>query len=166
MPEVRRYIWGTRVCAKSHVTFGTEGIVSGGTLIRDLFDVILTVNYAATDRGSVMIKLNPEVNKGWRYRLMPHQFDWIAALLYAGSLFVVSYFAIYGILPVRYPWLTVLAVLGVVLLLIMIDRLEYWRYGDLIPRRKLALFLLLRLGLILGVGFSDGCFQAKPLWGC
>ena len=91
-------------------------------------------------------KVRPLVASPPRRRLwwlMPRAFDWLSSSLYIG-IFIV---AIVPAPPRIALWqLPLLA--GVLLTLLLIDRLEYWRYGEQVPQRVAVLLFILRIALI------------------
>ncbi len=87
--------------------------------------------------------------------LMPRAIDWIALVLYLGCITIYTYLALTGHLEAS-AWLTIGAVFVGISLLITIDRVEYHRFGEQLPVKIAGSFLLLRLAIIIGFGFSDG----------
>jgi hypothetical protein len=81
-----------------------------------------------------------------RHRLwwvMPKPFDWLSSSLYIG-IFAVAVVQAPGVIA-----LWQIALLAAILLaLLLIDRLEYWRYGERVPARVALLLFILRIVLI------------------
>jgi len=93
----------------------------------------------------------------WLAWLLPRPWDYVSSLLTIGIVAVNFYLHLANICPVCghfTPAYLVLLVGGAVTLL-MLDRLEYWRYGETPPRRIAALFFLLRTGLIIVISIAD-----------
>jgi signal transduction histidine kinase len=91
-------------------------------------------------------KLRTSSEKQRRHRLwwlMPKAFDWLSSSLYIG-IFIV---AIVPPPPRIAPWQIPLLA-SVLLALLLIDRLEYWRYGEQVPLRAAVLLFILRIALI------------------
>src|SRR5689334_8857054 len=75
--------------------------------------------------------------------LMPRPFDWLSSSLYL-AIFIVAFVPVPLTIGI---WKT--AVLsGVLLALLLIDRLEYWRYGETVPLRMAVFLFILRIVLI------------------
>src|SRR5262249_61469588 len=72
--------------------------------------------------------------------LMPKPFDWLSSSLYIG-IFILAF-----LLRLAAWQIPLLAV--VLLALLLIDRLEFWRYGEEVPVRVALLLFIARLVLI------------------
>ena len=88
--------------------------------------------------------------------LMPRAFDWLSSSLYIG-IFIV---AIVPTPPRVALWQIPLLAL-VLLALLLIDRLEYWRYGEQVPRRAAVLLFILHIAFILCTILLEG-FNFTP----
>jgi signal transduction histidine kinase len=94
--------------------------------------------------------------------LMPKSSDWLSTSLYLG-MFIVAF------LPqLRLAWWKILLLAGVIFTLLLIDRLEYWQYGEQIPRRMAVLLFSSRILLfactilIEGLDFTPFLFLILP----
>ncbi len=103
-----------------------------------------------------MRQKSPQKLTNWKQWLMPRPIDGTAALLYLGVLFIYSYFTITGIYPITTPLLGMTIMVTAVLLMIVIDRLEYRYYGEQPPWRTTITYLLVRMAIIMFASFSDG----------
>ena len=101
--------------------------------------------------------VQPETQQpSWIQWLMPRPFDWVSSFLYIGTFGVHLYFRIFKICDdctvTRWGPLYLGLLLGALLVL---DRIEYWRYGEA-PRREVAQrFLVVRICLIIVVSLLD-----------
>jgi len=94
---------------------------------------------------------------------MPKAFDWLSSTFYIG-IFIVAF------LPSPSPiaWWEAPLLAGVVFTLLLIDRLEYWRYGEQVPLRVAALLFAGRIVLtvcvilIEGLDFTPFLFLIPP----
>lgn len=75
--------------------------------------------------------------------LMPKAFDWLSTSLYIGIFIVAIVPAPPRIASWQIPLLA-----AILLTLLLIDRLEYWRYGEQVPLRAAVLLFILRIVLI------------------
>lgn len=75
--------------------------------------------------------------------LMPKAFDWLSSSLYIG-IFIVAIVPP----PPRIASWQIPLLASVLLILLLIDRLEYWRYGEQVPLRAAVLLFILRIVLI------------------
>jgi signal transduction histidine kinase len=103
-----------------------------------------------------MTKQKVQTDFNWLSWLMPRPIDWMATLLYLGVLGVYTHLVSTNSISIEYPWLGGTVVVFTVLVLMALDRLEYWRYGEKLSWQISASFLFLRLILIVGASFSDG----------
>ena len=83
--------------------------------------------------------------------LMPKAFDWLSSTFYIG-IFIVAFLPF----PSHIAWWKAVLLAGVVLTLLLIDRLEYWRYGEQVPLRAAVLLFLGRIILIVCVILIEG----------
>jgi signal transduction histidine kinase len=111
-------------------------------------------------------KIPPLTGRQNRHRfwwLMPKAFDWLSSTFYIG-LFIVAFLPS----PSRIVWWQVLLLAGVVFTLLLIDRLEYWRYGEQVPLRAAVLLFIARIVLIActilieGFDFTPFLFLIPP----
>lgn len=111
-------------------------------------------------------KVGPSVASQPRHRFwwfMPRAFDWLSSSLYIGIYIVGVVSAPASIALWQIPLLT-----SVLLALLLIDRLEYWRYGEQGPLRAAMLLFILRIVLILctipleGFNFTPFLFLIPP----
>jgi signal transduction histidine kinase len=100
-------------------------------------------------------KIQPLLSGQQRHRfwwLMPTPFSWFSSALYIGVLlFALAPPApgMEGIAFWQVPGLWQVSVIAsIVLCLLLVDRLEYWRYGEQIPARVAALLIIVRVMLI------------------
>ncbi len=95
--------------------------------------------------------------------LMPKAFDWLSSTFYIG-VFIVAFLPS----PASVVWWHVLLLASVILTLLLIDRLEYWRYGDQVPMRVAVFLFSGRIVLILcailleGLNFTPFLFLLPP----
>ncbi|MBN1993016.1 MAG: sensor histidine kinase [Anaerolineae bacterium] len=97
----------------------------------------------------------------WRQWLLPRYIDAIGLLVYLVVLGVYSYliFTVAGHLA--YPWLRLGAVIGTILFLLFLDRLEYLYYNDHPSWRPSGVIMLLRLLVVWLVLLTDGKGQPE-----
>lgn len=86
--------------------------------------------------------------------LMPTPFSWLSSALYIGLL-------LYALAPAapgfaRLALWQVPLIAAIALSLLLLDRLEYLRYGEQIPARAAALLIIARVMLILLAGIIEG----------
>ena len=95
--------------------------------------------------------------------LMPKAFDWLTSTFYIG-IFIVAFLTY----PTPIAWWQISLLAGVVLALLLIDRLEYWRYGEQVPVRVAGLLFIGRIILIVciilieGLDFTPFLFLIPP----
>src|SRR5712691_8942989 len=96
-------------------------------------------------------KIHRRQNRHRIWWLMPKAFDWLSSTFYIG-IFIVAF------LPSPSPiaWWEAPLLAGVVLTLLLIDRLEYWRYGEQVPLRAGVLLFIGRIVLIVCVILIEG----------
>ncbi len=101
-------------------------------------------------------KIHRRQNRHRFWWLMPKAFDWLSSTFYIG-IFIVAF------LPSPSPiaWWEAPLLAGVVLTLLLIDRLEYWRYGEQVPVRAAVLLFAGRIMLIVCVRLIEG-FNFTP----
>ena len=94
---------------------------------------------------------------------MPKSFDWLSSTFYIGMFIVAVVPA-----PARIALWQVPLLASVLLALLIIDRLEYWRYGEQVPVRVAMLLFILRIALIVcailieGFNFTPFLFLIPP----
>ena len=91
-------------------------------------------------------KLRTSSERQRRHRLwwlMPKAFDWLSTSLYIGIFIVAIVPAPPRIASWQIPLLA-----GILFTLLLIDRLEFWRYGEQVPLRAAVLLFILRIVLI------------------
>jgi signal transduction histidine kinase len=101
-------------------------------------------------------KVGPSAASQRFWWFMPRAFDWLSSSLYIG-IFIV---AIVPAPPRVALWQIPLLAL-VLLALLLIDRLEYWRYGEQVPLRAAVLLFILRIVFILCTILLEG-FNFTP----
>jgi signal transduction histidine kinase len=93
----------------------------------------------------------------WLAWLMPRPWDYVSTLLTIGVVAVHFYLHFANICPqcdhFTLPYLALL--IGGALLLLTLDRVEYWRYGETPPKRLAAYFFILRTILIVAISIAD-----------
>ncbi len=80
---------------------------------------------------------------GWRLWLAPRPFTLVSTVMYVLVLFTV----IDELGQRAWPW-RIASIAGVLLLLAVIDRLDYWRWGETPPVNVAVLLIFIRLALI------------------
>ena len=98
---------------------------------------------------------------GWAGWLFPKPFDVVSSVLYVGTLILFFYDRLRG--AYGHPligWQAVL-ITGAIAGLLVVDRVEFWRYGETPPARVAAALLLLRAVLIEIVAQLDD-FSFSP----
>ena len=102
----------------------------------------------------------PRLHRGWW--LVPRPFDLVSTLLYVGVLipFLYSFFTQSGYSPALVWWQVVL-MSGCILVLLVVDRLEYRCCGEIATGRTAVLLFLARIALIEVVCWLDQ-FQYSP----
>jgi signal transduction histidine kinase len=94
---------------------------------------------------------------------MPRAFDWLSSTFYIG-VFIVAFLPS----PARIAWWQAPLLAGVVLTLLLIDRLEYRRYSDQVPLRAAVPLFIGRIILIIcailieGLNFTPFLFLLPP----
>jgi len=95
--------------------------------------------------------------------LVPKAFDWLASTFYIG-VFIVAFLPS----PAGVVWWRVLLLAGVIFTLLLLDRLEYWRYGEQVPGRVAVILFTGRIVLIVcavlleGLNFTPFLFLLPP----
>ena len=111
-------------------------------------------------------KIRPFIDRQKRHRLwwlMPKAFDWLSSTFYIG-VFIVAFLPS----PSSIALWQVPLLASVVLTLLLIDRLEYWRYGEQVPVRVAVQLFIGRLVLIVcailieGFDFTPFLFLIPP----
>lgn len=99
-----------------------------------------------------MNKLN-----AWLSWLMPRPWDYVSTLLTLGVVAVHFFLHLSDVCPTcgrfTLPHLTLLV--GGAVLLLALDRVEYWRYGETPPKPIAAALFLLRTILIVAISIAD-----------
>jgi signal transduction histidine kinase len=95
--------------------------------------------------------------RGWAWVLAPKPFDLVSSSLYIGVLLTDLYFSC----DYELTWMGVMLITGAILILLSIDRLEYWFYGEETPAMAAAGLLLARIILIEFVAQLDH-FNLSP----
>lgn len=89
--------------------------------------------------------------------LMPRPIDWVTLAIYLGVLAVFGYFCIAGIYQPAVPfWLGAGLIILTLIILLLIDRLEYWRYQNELSWPRALIFLSIRVVLVFLVSLVDG----------
>lgn len=87
--------------------------------------------------------------RSWLRWLISKPFDWISTPIYLGTCLSLFYEkSFFGLSNPEFQWWQIVTVLAAVLLLLALDRYEFWRWGEEIPRQVATGYLLLRVGLI------------------
>ena len=95
--------------------------------------------------------------------LMPKAFDWLSSTFYIG-IFIVAFLPS----PTPIAWWQVPLLAGIVLALLLIDRLEYWGYGEQVPVKVAVPLFVGRIVLIVctilieGLDFTPFLFLIPP----
>jgi signal transduction histidine kinase len=100
-------------------------------------------------------KLSLTLSK-WPQWLMSRPIDGLAAIFYAGVWVVYSYLAFSGFYQGINPWLGGTIMAAAILVLVVIDRLEYRYLGERSPWFITIALLLARLVIIAAASLSDG----------
>ncbi len=106
-------------------------------------------------------KLSPVLST-WKQWLMPRPIDGLAAIFYAGVLIVYGYMAFSGFYEEVNPWLGGAVMTAAIVVLIIIDRLEYHYLGEQSPWPTTLALLLVRMIIIVAASLSDGLGFAYP----
>lgn len=99
----------------------------------------------------------PHLARGWTWLLVPKPFDLVSSSLYIALL--MTFFA-FGCDCV-FSWWHVTLLIGCICVLLLVDRLEYWFYGEETPARTALVLLLTRIILIEAVAQLDN-FNFSP----
>ena len=93
----------------------------------------------------------------WLTRLMPRPWDYVSTLLTLGVVAVHFFLHLSDVCSQcgRFTPLPLTLLVGGALLLLALDRIEYWRYGETPPKQTAALFFLLRTLLIVLISIAD-----------
>jgi signal transduction histidine kinase len=111
-------------------------------------------------------KIRPFIERQERHGLwwlMPKSFDWLSSTFYIG-MFIVAVLPS----PSRIASWQVPLLASVLLTLLIIDRLEYWRYGEQVPVRVAVLLFIGRIVLMVcailieGFNFTPFLFLIPP----
>jgi signal transduction histidine kinase len=98
----------------------------------------------------------------WRQWLMPRYIDGIGWLLYLTTLGLYIYLILAGVYYPPYPWLQLSAVVGVILFLVGLDRLEYLYYNDQPSWQQSGVLMLMRFMMVWLILLTDG---KGRIWG-
>ncbi|MCL4294934.1 MAG: sensor histidine kinase [Anaerolineae bacterium] len=98
----------------------------------------------------------------WKQWLMPRPIDGLAAIFYAGVLIVYSYMGFSGLYTEINPWLGGAVMTAAIVVLIVIDRLEYRYLGEQLPWPATLALLVGRMAIIAAASLSDGLGFAYP----
>lgn len=106
-------------------------------------------------------KLSPMLST-WKQWLMPRPIDGLAAIFYTGVLIVYGYMAFSGFYEEVNPWLGGAVMTAAIVVLIVIDRLEYHYLGEQSPWPTTLALLVVRMVIIAAASLSDGLGFAYP----
>src|SRR5579859_7799923 len=91
---------------------------------------------------------SPHIRR-WQSWLMPKPFDWVSTPLYLSVFGVFVYYRSVGECDcTSFPWFTTILLGAITLTLLIIDRVEYQRYGEAPPKTVAAVLLIVRIILI------------------
>ncbi|GIK38444.1 MAG: two-component sensor histidine kinase [Chloroflexota bacterium] len=93
---------------------------------------------------------------------MPRPIDGLAAIFYTGVLIVYGYMAFSGFYEEVNPWLGGAVMTAAIVVLIVIDRLEYHYLGEQSPWPTTLALLVVRMVIIAAASLSDGLGFAYP----
>lgn len=93
----------------------------------------------------------------WTWVLVPKPFDLVSSSLYIGVLFSDLYFSC----DCSFTWTHVMIIAFTILILLSIDRVEYWFYGEETPTMPAVALLIARIILIEVVAQLDN-FNLSP----
>src|SRR6266516_7697794 len=108
-------------------------------------------------------KIHRRQNRHRLWWFMPKAFDWLSSTFYVG-IFIVAFLPS----PSRIALWQVPLLTSVILTLLLIDRLEYWCYGEQVPLRVAVLLFIGRIVLIVctilieGLDFTPFLFLIPP----
>ncbi len=93
----------------------------------------------------------------WLAWLMPRPWDYVSTLLTVGVVAVHFFLHLADVCPVcgRFTLLDRILLVGGAVLLLTLDRVEYWRYGEIPPKRMAVALFLLRTLLIVTISIAD-----------
>lgn len=105
--------------------------------------------------------------RGWMIWLLPKPFDLVTSALYLSIPILYAYFFLTatpdaGPQCCAFPWWREALIMSIVGALLLVDRLEYWFYGETTPTRVAIELLLLRAVLIEVVALIDS-FRFSPV---
>ncbi|HMA34086.1 MAG TPA: sensor histidine kinase [Chloroflexia bacterium] len=97
----------------------------------------------------------------WSVWLIPKPFDVVTTLLYLGTLLLFFYERLQGLYGHPLVWWQAVLIVAAILALLLVDRVEGWRYGEAVPARVAQLLFVTRLVLIEIVAQLDD-FSFSP----
>jgi signal transduction histidine kinase len=97
-----------------------------------------------------------KLNSWWSW-LMPRPWDYVSTLLTIGVVAVHFFLHLGNICPIcgRFMLPDLILLVGGAVLLLTLDRVEYWHYGETPPKRTAAALFLLRTLLIIVISIAD-----------
>lgn len=108
------------------------------------------------------LKARPARARGWTWWLIPKPFDLVSSLLYIGALvpYLYSFATQTGYTPPIAWWQAAFMTVTTIALLV-VDRVEYFFYGEETPPRAAASFLVMRIVFIEVLSLLDH-FEYTP----
>ena len=93
----------------------------------------------------------------WLSWLMPRPWDYVSTLLTIGVVAVHFFLHLSDVCPTcgRFTLPDLILLVSGAVLLLALDRIEYWRYGEMPPKRIAAGLFLLRTILIIAISIAD-----------
>jgi signal transduction histidine kinase len=115
-----------------------------------------------------------EQRRRWTWWFIPRPFDVVASFLYPSVLGMYFYNLFSGCVckGVMRSWQAIVLIIVATVILLCIDRVEYWRYGEETPRTVAIVLLIVRAILIETVSqidhfsFSAFLYLIMPLLAC
>ena len=88
--------------------------------------------------------------RGWYTWLISKPFDWISTPFYLGAALSLVYTRAFpSTFNSQFQWWQILLVVAATLILLGLDRYEYYRWGEEVPRQVAIFYFLLRAGLVI-----------------